>query len=210
MDLPSPFNTRGFQNISYGQGCTSSLATFHQLNGLDHQLKCPAHFGQVSHLGHPGFHVLSGWRGRIGRSCSVKDAWGILVLHGIVGRQYVWRDTCLLIFLLAATFVPGFSAPPLSLGCAVDSRITPLGLFLPSVFLGKSVHIFSHAYQLTSRDSQSPSTWPYCWATSSRSNAFPRKPYRNRRHVLVWQHHGAALCQPIPNAVLKTAMCSTL
>ena len=38
-DLLGPFNSRGFPNFSYDQGCTSSLATFHHIDGLDHQLK---------------------------------------------------------------------------------------------------------------------------------------------------------------------------
>ena len=39
MILVGPFNSRGFQQFSYKQGCTISLGTFHQLDGLDHQLK---------------------------------------------------------------------------------------------------------------------------------------------------------------------------
>ena len=39
MDLLGCLNTSGFQHFGYDQGCTSSLDTFHQLDGLNHQLK---------------------------------------------------------------------------------------------------------------------------------------------------------------------------
>ena len=53
----------------------------------------------------------------------------------------------LLIFILAATFLPGFPASPFLLDCTVDSCIPPLGLFSPLVFLGGSAHILSSLQQ---------------------------------------------------------------
>ena len=49
----------------------------------------------------------------------------------------------LLIFLLTATFLPGFPASPLYIDCTVNSCIPPPRLFSPPLFLGRPAHIFS-------------------------------------------------------------------
>ena len=49
---------------------------------------------------------------------------------------------CPVVFLLAATFHPGFPTSPLFLDCIVDSCIPPSGLFWPPVFRDRPAHIF--------------------------------------------------------------------
>ena len=66
----------------------------------------------------------------------------------------------LLIFHLATIFHPGFPSSPLFLDCTEDLCILPSGLFLPPVFLGKPLHVFScflqSALQLSQISSGSP------------------------------------------------------
>ena len=95
------------------------------------------------------------------RSASLAFAWGIH--RGQVNSPHKWPVTRkmflfddvimidsmfdetldLLIFLLAATVLPGFTATPLFFYCIVDNRIPPPGLFSPHVFLNQPLHIFN-------------------------------------------------------------------
>ena len=116
------------------------------------------HWGQVSHLGHPGFCILFGWRGG---TVSVAD-WRVLedFLFSLGFYQIdsmFGKALGLLIFLLAVTFLPGFLASPLFLDYTVNSCIPPPGLFSPPVFLGRPAHIFSCLQQTGKSFSQVPS-----------------------------------------------------
>ena len=122
------------------------------------------HCGQISHVGDPGFRISL--VGEVEKVSAVR--WRVLE-DFFFSRGFCQIDSMfgkalgILIFLLAATILPGFPASLLLLDCTLDNHIPTPGLFSPPVFLGRPPFIFS-CLQLTG-----PQLFPdlFCPTTTS-------------------------------------------